>query len=155
MGRLELKVVIASQILEVWYNGALQCSYEVSTSKFGTGSQEGSLKTPLGIFEVCEKHGENQPLNTIFKARKPIEEWSPEGFEEEEEDLVLTRILRLRGLEEHNNNTFQRFIYIHGTTQEDLIGSPASHGCIRMRRSDVAALFEIIPTGTRILISIL
>lgn len=153
MARLELKVVIASQIIEVLNDNAVLCSYSVSTSKFGTGSQEGSLKTPLGTFEVCEKHGENHPLNTVFKARKPRGEWSPEGSNYEGEDLILTRILRLRGLDKHNENTFQRFIYIHGTNEEDLIGSPASHGCIRMRRNDVAALFEIIPIGTRTRIS--
>ena len=149
----ELRVIIARQTMEVWQHDRLICSYAVSTSKFGTGNQEGSFRTPLGIFEVCEKHGDGASLNTIFKGRKPEGEWNTQSSPVEE-DLVLTRILRLHGLERQNENTYQRFIYIHGTNHEDTIGSAASHGCIRMRRADIAELYEIIPRGTRTRISI-
>ena len=107
----ELRVIIASQTMEVWQHDRLICSYEVSTSKFGTGNQEGSFRTPLGIFEVCEKYGDGASLNTIFKGRKPEGEWNTQSSPVEE-DLVLTRILRLHGLERQNENTYQRFIYI-------------------------------------------
>lgn len=147
-----LKVLISSQLLEVWEGDEKTRSYPISTSMFGTGNQEGSLRTPLGTFEICEKYGKGQSLNTIFKGRKPMGQWTREKSHDDE-DLILGRILRLSGLEKHNGNTFQRFIYIHGTNHEATIGSPTSHGCIRMKRQDVAALYEIIPTGTLIHIS--
>lgn len=147
-----LRVYIEDQLLEVRQRGELVNSYPVSTSMFGTGNDEGSNKTPLGTFEISEKYGEGHPWNTIFKGRKPAGNWTDEGSLQED-DLILGRILRLSGLEPDNKNTFQRFIYIHGTNHENTIGSATSHGCIRMRRGDVAALYEIIPIGTRVYIS--
>lgn len=127
------------------------CQVPISTSKFGIGAEEGSNKTPLGTFRVCEKYGSQAELNTIFKGRKPIGIWSPEQISEE--DLVLTRIIRLEGLEDGNDNTYQRYIYLHGTNQEGLIGSKASHGCIRLRNKDIKKLFPLIPVGTPVSIS--
>ncbi|MBB81231.1 MAG: L,D-transpeptidase [Roseibacillus sp.] len=147
-----LRVIIADQELEVWRSDQLINSYPVSTSMFGTGSEEGSLRTPLGTFEISEKHGDGRPLNTIFKGRKPVGHWTDELCPEED-DLILGRILRLSGLEPDNANTFERFIYIHGTNHENTIGTATSHGCIRMRMEDIASLYEIVPTGTRVYIS--
>ena len=65
-------------------------------------------------------------------------------------DHVLTRILWLSGLDPENSNTRDRFIYIHGTNQEDLIGTPASHGCIRLRNADMIALFDAVEVGDRV-----
>ena len=64
----------------------------------------------------------------------------------------MTRILWLDGLDPENANTHERFIYIHGTNHEESIGEPASHGCIRMRNADVAALFEEVRIGTPVVI---
>jgi lipoprotein-anchoring transpeptidase ErfK/SrfK len=124
-------------------------TYPVSTSRFGLGSEEGSMKTPLGQFRVAEKFGADAPVGTVFKSREPV------GFRDEhppDEDLVLSRILWLDGLEEHNANTRQRYIYIHGTNHEDKIGRPASHGCIRMRNTDLIALFDQVPLGAEVVI---
>jgi lipoprotein-anchoring transpeptidase ErfK/SrfK len=71
-----------------------------------------------------------------------------------EEDLVLTRILRLDGIEGRNANTFDRCVYIHGTNGEDRIGRPASHGCVRLRNREMVELFEMVPVGTPVWIEV-
>jgi L,D-transpeptidase YbiS len=95
---------------------------------------------------VREKHGDGAESGTIFKARQPVGHWSP-GMETES-DLVLTRILWLDGMEPRNGNTFQRYIYIHGTNDERSLGRPASHGCVRLRNREVIEVFELVPVGT-------
>ena len=67
---------------------------------------------------------------------------------ETQSDLVLTRILWLQGLEAENANTFQRYIYIHGTNDEASLGRPASHGCVRMRNREIIELFDLVAEGT-------
>jgi L,D-transpeptidase YbiS len=120
-------------------------TYPVSTSRFGLGSEEGSMKTPLGQFRIGEKLGADAPHGMVFKSRQPvgmIEAHPPE------DDLVVSRILWLDGLEEHNANTRDRFIYIHGTNHEEKIGEPVSHGCIRMRNADLIELFDLVEAQT-------
>jgi lipoprotein-anchoring transpeptidase ErfK/SrfK len=124
-------------------------TYPVSTSRFGIGTEEGSMKTPTGQFRVAEKIGSEMPSDTVFQARvalKPSDPLPPT------EDWVMSRILWLDGLDEHNANTRDRFIYIHGTKQEDKIGIPDSHGCVRMRNADVAELFTLVDQGTHVII---
>ena len=145
---IHLQVSVASQTLQVWQGQKLVRTYPVSTSKFGTGSEEGSFRTPLGSFEICEKFGDRAPLFTIFKSRAAVGEWDP--TEPSEDDLVLTRILRLQGTEDSNANTYDRYIYIHGTNQEERIGVPASHGCIRMNNMDILELYDSVPLQTPI-----
>ena len=89
------------------------------------------------------------PGGTIFRSRVPL---GPEDPLPSTEDLVMSRILWLDGVEEHNANTRDRFIYIHGTKHEDKIGTPASHGCIRMRNEDVVELFELVDETTPVVI---
>ena len=124
-------------------------TWPVSTSKFGLGSQEGSFCTPLGKFRISEKIGAGAPLWMIFKSRVATGALSHPATDDDpsEEDLVLTRILWLEGTEPSNANTKERYIYIHGTNQEALIGKPASHGCVRLRNDDMAALFERVEVG--------
>ncbi len=124
-------------------------SYPVSTSRFGVGTEEGSMKTPSGRFRVAEKIGGEMPSDTVFQARVALKPGDPLP---PTEDLVMSRILWLDGLDEHNTNTRDRFIYIHGTKHEDKIGIPDSHGCVRMRNADVAELFTLVDEGTHVII---
>jgi lipoprotein-anchoring transpeptidase ErfK/SrfK len=119
-------------------------NYPVSTSRFGLGSKEGSFKTPTGKFRIAEKIGDGMPLGTVFKSRRPIKATKKIL---REEDLVMTRILWLDGLEGRNANTHGRYIYIHGTNHEESIGMPASHGCVRMRNADLVELFDRVAVG--------
>lgn len=124
-------------------------TYSVSTSRFGIGTELGSLKTPIGRFRVAEKIGGDMPAGTIFQSRVPLEPGDPRP---PTEDLVMSRILWLDGLDKHNANTRERFIYIHGTKHEGKIGSPASCGCIRMRNADVVELFDLVNHNTPVII---
>jgi lipoprotein-anchoring transpeptidase ErfK/SrfK len=142
-------VSVAQQSLRLLEGDRELASYPVSTSKFGTGSEEGSFRTPLGRFAVDEMIGEGAPGGTIFRSRVPQGQWVPgEMAADDEGDLVLTRILWLKGLEEHNANTKERYIYIHGTNHEEWIGRPESQGCVRMRNHDVVDLFARVQPGT-------
>jgi lipoprotein-anchoring transpeptidase ErfK/SrfK len=119
----------------------------VSTSRFGLGFEEGSFRTPTGRFMIAEKIGEDAPAGMIFRSRLATGKVAEQGGEE---DLVLTRILWLEGLDPQNANTRQRYIYIHGTNQEHLIGTAASHGCIRLRNDDMIDLFDRVREGTHV-----
>lgn len=148
-----LRVSIARQTVEARDHGRMIWSAPVSTSRYGTGSEEGSFKTPLGHLVIAEKIGAGAPLGTIFKARIPTGQiWTPEH--PTEDDLILTRILWLDGTEPDNANTKARFIYFHGTNHEDRIGTPASHGCIRLRNADIIELFDLAPVGTPVEIAL-
>jgi len=133
-----------AQTLQVLGEEGLIATYPVSTSKFGLGFQEGSFRTPTGRFRIAEKIGEEAPPWMIFKSRLQTGCLADPGGEE---DLVLTRILWLEGLDPENENTRDRYIYIHGTNQEELIGTPASHGCVRLRNDDMIELFNRVPEG--------
>lgn len=141
-----IEISISTQRLRLFDGQRLQQEWPCSTSKFGIGSQEGSNKTPLGSFVIREKHGEDAESGTIFKSRQPVGQWTS-GMDTKS-DFVLTRILWLHGTQSHNANTYQRYIYIHGTNDEKAIGRRASHGCIRMRNRDVITLFDLVPLST-------
>jgi lipoprotein-anchoring transpeptidase ErfK/SrfK len=144
-----IHVSIENQQLTVKENKRPIRIYPVSTSRFGIGTEEGSLKTPTGRFRVAGKIGGDMPDGTIFVGRVPLQFGH---LPPPTEDLVMSRILWLDGLEEHNANTRDRFIYIHGTRHEGKIGTPASHGCVRMRNADVIELFELVDEGTPVVI---
>ena len=137
-----IEVNIARQ--ELTYQGR---TYRISTGAAGTGSEEGSGKTPLGLFEVCSRHGENAPLHTVFRGRLPVGIY-PQAAQGD--DAILTRILALAGLEPGNANTRSRYIYIHGTNDTERIGTPVSHGCIRLTPQDMLALFAQCPVGEKV-----
>lgn len=148
---MHLRISVAQQRMELVGNdGHLLKSCPISTSRFGLGFEEGSFKTPTGNFQIAAKIGSDAPLGAIFRGRRPTGEIASGS---EQDDLVLTRILWLEGLDPENANTRQRFIYIHGTNQEHLIGTPASHGCIRMRNPDIADIFDLLPEGTPVQIT--
>ena len=124
-------------------------SYPVSTSRFGIGFEEGSFKTPTGRFRICEKIGDGVPPRSIFKSRA-LTGAIASTEEEGEEDLILSRILWLEGIDSENANTRDRYIYLHGTNQESLIGTPASHGCVRLRNLDMIKLYDQVTAGTSV-----
>ena len=147
--RTSIHISIRDQQLTVKEDETPIRTYRVSTSRFGIGTEEGSLKTPTGRFRVVEKIGGDTPAGTIFQSRVPLK---PDDPRPPTEDLVMSRILWLDGLDEHNANTRERFIYIHGTKHEGKIGSPASCGCIRMRNADVVELFDLVNHDTPVII---
>ena len=148
-----LKITIPQQRLEIFEGEnelekkSLLASYKISSSQFGLGTKEGSFCTPLGKFIIEKKIGAGAPERMIFKARKSTGMIAELGGEE---DHVLTRILWLSGLEAENANTRNRFIYIHGTNQENLLGSPASHGCIRLANAEMIELFDAVKEGDHV-----
>ena len=140
------KIVIDSrnQSLCLFRDTELVLAAPVSTSRFGLGFENGSRKTPTGTFCIHQKIGGEMPAGTVFKGRKPVRtpvDWSTEP------DLITSRILWLDGLDEENAETRERYIYIHGTNQEQLIGQAASSGCIRMRNADIIRLFDQVEVG--------
>jgi lipoprotein-anchoring transpeptidase ErfK/SrfK len=147
--RTSIHISVRDQQLTVKEDETPIRTYPVSTSRFGIGTEQGSLKTPTGRFRVAEKIGGDTPPGTIFQSRVPLK---PEDPRPPTEDLVMSRILWLDGLDEHNANTRERFIYIHGTKHEGKIGSPASCGCIRMRNTDVVELFDLVDHDTPVII---
>jgi len=132
--------------------------YPVSTSRFGIGQQQGSFKTPIGIHRIAQKIGAHEPLGRVFKAREPTADIClSEDFKDDEEDVITSRILWLEGLQPGLNcgaevDTYQRYIYIHGTADEAHIGQPASIGCIRMRNTDVIRIFDQLAVGDLVVI---
>ncbi len=152
---LFLVVSIETQTLHVCVNDIIIEQYDVSSSRFGNGIRENSLKTPVGIHRIKEKFGAGAPAGRIFKDRIDTGiDWDRRSTED---NLILTRILRLEGLEEGINkgagvDSYDRYIYIHGTSQEKLIGTPLSHGCVCLRNLDIIRLFEIVKEGTLVYI---
>ena len=146
----ELRVDVASQTVRLLRDGEAVKSWPVSTSRFGLGFEPGSFKTPTGRFSVAEKIGGGAPLWAEFKSRQPTGRLAEPGGES---DGVLTRILWLEGLDPENANTRERYIYFHGTNREDLVGTPASHGCVRLRNEDMLELFDLVPEGTPVVIA--
>ena len=153
--KIFLVVSIETQTLLVCVNDTIIERYDASSSRFGTGMRENSLKTPLGIHRIKEKFGAGAPAGRIFKDRIDTGiDWDRRSTED---NLILTRILRLEGLEEGVNkgagvDSYERYIYIHGTSREELIGTPLSHGCVCLRNLDIIRLFEIVKEGTLVYI---
>ncbi len=144
-----IHISIRDQRLTLKEGESIIRTYQVSTSRFGIGAENGSYKTPTGRFRIVEKIGADAPSGTIFKGRIAL---GPDDSAPPTEDLVLSRILWLDGLDEHNANTRARFIYIHGTRHEHKIGTPDSHGCVRMRNEDVIELFDLVDENTPVVI---
>ena len=148
---LLLIVDATNQRLSVWQDERRLAIYPVSTSRIGLGCERDSLATPTGFHEVADRIGAGYPPGQVFVSREPTNdvlaptEWATDNGE----DWILTRILRLRGLESginegHDVDSYDRYIYIHGTNQEHRLGLPASQGCIRMANREILALFNLI-----------
>lgn len=159
-GRPVLIVRADEQCLYVWEAGRAAGVYPVSTAARGIGNRDGSLQTPLGLHWVAQRIGDTAPAGTIFRGRSGTGEvadilTAPEAGSGD--DHITSRILWLEGLEPGINrggnvDSFARYIYIHGTNEEGRIGSPVSHGCIRMRNQDLIGLFPRVPLHSLVLI---
>jgi hypothetical protein len=124
-------------------------TFLISTSRFGTGQQRGSNRTPLGLHRIAEKIGGGYPIGTAFRGRLPIGfTWQGLPYAP-----IAHRILWLEGLEPGWNrggevDSHARYVYIHGLGDEPTLGRPASRGCIHMAASDLLPLFDLLPGGT-------
>jgi len=145
---MQIRIHVPSQTLDLINDaGEVVRCYAISTSRLGIGTEPGSYKTPAGRFRVAEKHGDGAPPGEIFVSRVATGNF---GQECDEKDHVQTRILWLDGLDADNANTYDRYIYIHGTNAESRIGTPASDGCIRMSNLDVIDLYDQVPVDTAV-----
>lgn len=146
--RHQVIVSIPEQRMALLEDGAPLATYPVSTSKFGLGDFPGTSWTPLGKLEIAKKIGAGAPSGAAFKDRRPTGEIVPPDAPGR--DIIVTRILWLRGEEPQNSLAYSRYIYIHGTPEERNIGLPVSYGCIRMRSRDVIELFDVVGTGAQV-----
>lgn len=149
MSQRRLRIELSHQRLICLEAGRSQALYPISTSRRGAGELRDSGCTPRGLHRVRLKIGAGCPENSVFVGRRPTGEIYSERLAEAQpdRDWILTRILWLSGCERGINrggevDTLRRFIYIHGTPEESLIGMPVSHGCVRMRNRDIIRLFD-------------
>lgn len=154
---LRLEVVVAEQRIYLFEKDRVIKRYSISTSKYGVGNRQGSQKTPLGRHRIAQKIGQGAALYTIFRERENTGVLAKPDSANlgGSDDVITSRIMWLEGLEPGLNkgkgvDTFERCIYIHGTAEEDLIGQRASHGCVRMKNSDIAELFDLVYVGTAV-----
>lgn len=150
-----LCVVLAQQRMYWIHRGAIRAAYVISGSAKGAGNRSGSNQTPPGLHTVCEKYGEGLPAGAVLRSRVFTGEVIPIDSlaMQDSSDLITSRILRLQGEEPGINSgegidSYERYIYLHGTSEEGLLGTPASHGCIRMRNAEIIALYPHIAIGT-------
>jgi len=150
-----LTVNIAAQTVSLFEDNKFIKKYSCSTSRFGIGQIEGSNRTPLGLHRIAEKIGGGEPAGTVFQSREVVGHTSQPGFADAK---ITTRILWLEGLEPGFNqggsvDSHRRYIYIHGTADQETIGAPASCGCIHLADEDLIPLFDLLPAGTLVWIA--
>lgn len=134
--------------------------YVISTAKNGLGQRAGSFQTPVGLHVICKKIGQNCPLYSVFVGRALTKERCRPGEKLGSKDPVTTRILVLDGLEKGLNSgkdkngnlvdSYKRYIYIHGTPDEDNLGTEVSRGCVRMSGADILILHDLVKEGTMV-----
>ncbi len=150
-------VSVEEQMFRLVRSGEVLWEVPCATAAKGTGNVAGSYQTPLGWHAIKRKTGADAPWGQVFRGGRPTGEiWKP--GQSTKEDLVLTRVLFLDGLEPGKNkggnvDSYARYIYVHGTNDEERIGTPSSHGCIRLRNDDVIVAYDRIAEGTRLLIT--
>ena len=149
-----IEVKSQEQKLRFYEHGLLLFEFLISTGKNGMGECQGSYQTPRGRHYIYEKIGQDLPYNTVFvnslATGEYYEPWMKQA--EPQRDWILTRILKLQGLESGKNlggkvDTLARYIYLHGTSAEELLGVPASKGCIRLHPQDMMSLFDKVKVG--------
>ncbi|HJN38243.1 MAG TPA: L,D-transpeptidase [Gammaproteobacteria bacterium] len=150
-------ISINNQWLQLIKNRQCIFSCHINSAKNGVGQLMGSEKTPLGWHQVSDVIGNGDPINTVFASRQPTGEiFNQELFKNNpDRDWILTRIIRLIGLEMGHNlggdvDTYNRYIYLHGTPDNASFEQPSSHGCIRLRNLDIISLCQQINTQTKV-----
>lgn len=149
-----LRVSIPEQRLWLLRDGIVEQEYLVSTALNGAGEKNGSGRTPRGKHRIRIKIGANAPVGAVFVGRRPTGEIYSEELAKQfpQRDWILSRILWLTGRESGRNrggqvDSLRRYIYIHGTPDSEPMGEPLSHGCVRMRNTDLVDLFDRVKTG--------
>lgn len=154
-GERLLAVKIGTATLQFFRRGELVRSFGVSTSRRPPSNLKNSLGTPRGLHAIAERIGAGQPAGMVFKSRLPTGRHfsevlsSPDGLAD---NLITSRILWLRGLEPGINqggdvDTYERYVYIHGTNHDTRIGEPLSSGCVLMRNLDIIDLYDEVRAG--------
>jgi UDP-N-acetylmuramate--alanine ligase len=168
-----LLVDVARQRLYLLAGDAPLADWPVSTAAAGVDAREGSGGTPPGVHRIGQRIGAGAPPGMVFVSREPTGRiWSPAARDAGpggdahgdastgphiDQDLILTRVLTLDGLEDGVNrgpgvDSASRYIYLHGTNAEDRLGTPCSHGCVRLANADVATLFDLVREGDPVVI---
>ena len=155
-----IRISLPRQRLQLLQDSHIVLDFTVSTAKNGAGEINGSEQTPRGWHQIRAKIGEHCQSGTVFVGRRPTGEIFAPALKKQhpDRDWILTRILWLSGLEPGFNrmgkvDTMRRFIYIHGCPDDDTLGQPGSHGCVKMRNQDVISLFQQVDAGTKVLIT--
>ncbi len=157
----EIEVDVAAQSLTLLraHDKKIVFRTLISTARNGVGERMHSECTPRGRHVIRARIGVGAAANAVFVSRRPTGEiYSPAlRTVYPGRDWILTRILWLSGLEPGKNrrgevDTMRRFIYIHGCPDEDPMGVPGSRGCIKMRNHDIIQLFDLVPSGTPVVI---
>ena len=151
-----LVVHISSQKLSLFEDGKFVKTFSCSTSRFGIGELKDSNCTPRGLHRIAEKIGAGEPAGTVFNSRVVVGHTSDPKFAAAG---ITTRIMWLEGLEPGFNqggdvDTYARYVYIHGTSDQASLGRPASHGCIHLADADLIPLFDFLPVGTLVWIQL-
>lgn len=151
-----LYVSVRSQRMYHVRGRMMRKEYVISTSAKGLGGEQDSYRTPTGLHYIRERFGDGLPPWSVLKDREPTGEIA-DSMAMESRDVITSRILWLSGMESGLNeggnvDSHARWIYIHGTADERSLGTPSSHGCVRMRNSDVVELFGQVPVGALVVI---
>ena len=131
-------VVISKQklTLSVYdYKGDEKCTFPIACGKnWGDKNQVGDMKTPEGVFHVSEIQN--------------AENWSHD-FKDEKGEIAGAYgpfFIRL-DVPSHSG------IGIHGTHDNNSLGTRATEGCIRLQNENVLKLVELIHAGTTVVIT--
>lgn len=152
---------ITTQTLSAFDDDVCVFKFDVSTAIAGFGEEKNSGCTPRGKHIVRAKIGAQAPINSVFIGRRPTGEIYSDALAAKfpDRDWILTRIMWLSGTELGKNrlgnkDTMQRYIYLHGTPDDQPMGIPLSHGCVRLRNIDIVSLFDWADVGCSVVIDV-
>lgn len=163
-----LLVDVAAQRLHLMHGTTPLDNWPVSTAAAGVDARENSGGTPPGVHRILQRIGQGAPPGMVFVSREATGRVWPHdhdcgadgvggGSDAHSADLILTRVITLDGLEDGVNrgpgvDSAERYIYLHGTNAEERLGTPCSHGCVRLANADVITLFDLVREGDPVVI---